>query len=171
MFFLISYVLSSSSSQINDSIYCKDLKIKCIKNGHFFNYCSTKKPLDEIKNVFGKPDSIVEIDVLEGGSVLYYSNNWFSYINFDKSEDFDITNNSFSVIIDDSLNLKINDPIIKLKKRFPINYKAFNSCSNCNLFSIPFGVKSNDPINTKNIFFDLHIRNERIYEITVTFHE
>jgi hypothetical protein len=168
---LLSCLLNYNLAPINDSIYCEEIKIKCEKNNKIFENCLSKDPLNVIINTFGKPDSVIQIDVIGGGSVLYYTKNSFSYIEYEHDENIYIKDKSFSILIDDTLNLMVGDPINKLNKRFPMIVKTYLANSNHDLLSIPFGSKSSDLMLTKNTYLDFIIRNYIISQILITFYE
>ena len=129
-------------------------------------HCTTKDPLNVIINAFGKPDSIILVDAIPGGSELAYSENYFTYfIDNAYPEHISIKNKSFSIIIDDTLKIKISDPIEKLKNRFPKTYNTYLTQQNHEIFSIPFGLKTKDQILPKDLYIDFTIINSKITQI------
>jgi hypothetical protein len=169
---LIGFLLSYNCLQDSDILFCGEIKIKCEKNMNLFDHCTTKDPLNVIINAFGKPDSIILVDAIPGGSELAYSENYFIYfIDNAYPEHISIKDKSFSIIIDDTLKIKISDPIEKLKYRFPKTYKTYLTHQNNEIFSIPFVLKTKDQILPKDLYLDFTIANSKITQINILGHD
>jgi hypothetical protein len=107
------------SQESEDVVICNDVKIYQIKSGKYLTSCSCSEK--NILESFGTPDSIKVTNILNWKkyNTLYYGIDSFTPTNSDIQRSFSFKSDQFKIIVNDSVQIRVNNSIEKVLKCFP----------------------------------------------------
>jgi hypothetical protein len=107
------------SQELEDVVICNNVIIYQIKSGKYLTSCSCSEK--NILETFGVPDSIkvTEILTLKKYKTLYYGPDSFTPTNRDIQRYISFKSDQFKLIVNDSVQIRVNNSIEKVLKCFP----------------------------------------------------
>jgi hypothetical protein len=108
------------SQQSDDILICNNVKIYQIKSGKYLTSCSCSEK--NILEAFGVPDSIKVTDIpfREKYNCLFYGPDYFTPGNRDFGRNISFISDHFKLIVNDSVEIRVNTSIEKVLKCFPM---------------------------------------------------
>jgi hypothetical protein len=107
------------SQESDDIVICNNVKIYQIKSGKYLTSCSCSEK--NILETFGVPDSIKVNDIpsREKNNSLYYGPDHFTPESRDFGRYISFKTDQFKLIVNDSVEIRVNKSIEKVLKCFP----------------------------------------------------